>query len=72
MLVKIYGEESKGQKRYSPAKFVSAEKRVMAGNPDASHISTSYVERNNLTMRMGMVSLQSFHLNMVVEFHYSA
>lgn len=54
MLVKIYGEESKGQKRYSPAAFVSAEKRVMAGNPDESHISTSYVERNNLTMRMGM------------------
>lgn len=54
MLVKFYGEEQKEQKRYSPARFVSAEKRVMAGNPDQSHISTSYVERNNLTMRMGM------------------
>ena len=54
MLVKIYGEYSKGQKRYSPASFVSAEKRTMAGNPDKEHISTSFVERQNLTMRMGM------------------
>lgn len=54
MLVKIYGEENKSQKRYSPASFVSSERRVMAGNPDMDYVSTSYVERNNLTMRMGM------------------
>ena len=54
MLVKIYGEENKSQKRYSPASFVASERRVMAGNPDMDYVSTSYVERNNLTMRMGM------------------
>ena len=54
MLVKIYGDDSNAQKRYSPASFVSAEKRTMAGNPDKAHISTSFVERQNLTMRMGM------------------
>ena len=54
MLVKIYGVDDKGQRRYSPAPFVSAEKRTMTGNPDIKHVSTSFVERQNLTMRMGM------------------
>ena len=55
MLVKHYGADpEKGGRRYSPAEFVTAEKRVMVGNPDAAKISTSYVERQNLTMRMGM------------------
>ncbi len=54
MLVKVYGEESHGQKRYSPAAFVGAEKRRINGNPDMKEVSTSYVERQNLTMRMGM------------------
>lgn len=54
MLVKIYGEENHGQKRYSPAQFVSAEKRRINGTPDEKHVSTSYVERQNLTMRMSM------------------
>jgi hypothetical protein len=54
MLVKIYDDESQGQKRYSPSEFVSAEKRRITGNPDIKHVSTSYVERQNLTMRMGM------------------
>ena len=42
------------QRRYSLAQFVSAEKRRINGNPDIKEVSTSYVERQNLTMRMGM------------------
>ena len=56
MLVKMYGEitEAKVQKRYSPAQFISSRKEAMTGNPDRKHISTSYAERQNLTMRMSM------------------
>lgn len=54
MLVKVYGETSEGQKRYSPTRFAGSTKRVMAGNPDQSVVSTSFVERQNLTMRMSM------------------
>jgi len=56
MLIKTYGEssEQKMEKRYSPAKFVSSTRQVIKGDPDPKYISTSYVERQNLTMRMGM------------------
>jgi IS1 family transposase len=54
MLVKIYGDSSEGQKRYSPAECLGCEKRTVTGQPDSMHISTSYVERSNLSMRMGM------------------
>lgn len=56
VLVKSYAasSESTGQRRYSPPVCVGAEKFSRIGNPDMSKVSTSYVERQNLTMRMGM------------------
>lgn len=54
MLVKVYGEPTDGQKRYSPADCLGCKKEAKIGNPDPKHISTSYIERSNLTLRMGM------------------
>lgn len=54
MLVKIYGADPQAEKRYSPAQCLGCEKDEVFGNPDRKHISTSYVERANLTMRMNM------------------
>ena len=53
-LVKVFGSDPEGQKRYSPAICTGCEKHVITGNPDQSKISTSYIERQNLTMRMSM------------------
>ncbi len=54
MLVKLYGKEIESEKRYSPAKCLGTNSRVVTGHPDLSKISTSYAERQNLTMRMHM------------------
>ena len=51
--VKIYGTPSEGEKRYSPAVCTGAIKHRVEGNPDPKHVSTSYVERQNLNIRMG-------------------
>lgn len=53
-LIKIYGEDAAAERRYSPATFGGTKTEIITGNPDEAHISTSYVERQNLTMRMGM------------------
>jgi IS1 family transposase len=54
MLVNLYGETAEAQKRYSPAQCIGARKTRIEGNPDPKHVSTSYAERQNLTMRMQM------------------
>jgi hypothetical protein len=52
-LVKIYGtEQLPSESRYSPPKCLGARPHTVTGNPDAKYISTSYIERQNLTMRM--------------------
>lgn len=52
-LIKIYGA-SQEEVRYSPAECIGCETKRISGTPDAKHISTSYIERQNLSMRMGM------------------
>ena len=56
-LIKLYGEPTgqKGHERkYSPSECTGTRKRRVDGNPDSAAVSTSYIERQNLTMRMGM------------------
>jgi IS1 family transposase len=54
-LVKLYGAVSESAKgRYSPAECIGARKERIEGSPDPKHISTSFAERQNLTMRMQM------------------
>jgi IS1 family transposase len=53
-LVKLYGEPPEAQGRYSPAVCIGARKEAITGRPDKKHVITSYVEQQNLTMRMHM------------------
>ena len=53
MLVKQYGPAPDSARRYSPPECIGAEKKPIMGAPDDAHISTSYVERSNLSIRMG-------------------
>jgi IS1 family transposase len=53
MLVKIYGKGQKTEARYSPAQCMGTRRAIISGTPDHAHISTSLVERSNLSLRMG-------------------
>ena len=54
MLIKLYGNDAEAETRYSPAECIGTRQVGISGRPDAKHVSTSFVERQNLTMRMMM------------------
>ena len=54
MLQKLFRSEQSDEKRYSPAVCIGTKQETIVGSPDPKHISTSYVERQSLKMRMSM------------------
>jgi IS1 family transposase len=54
MLHKIYGSSGESETRYSPATCIGSDMKTISGDPDPAHVSTSFVERQNLSMRMGI------------------
>ena len=54
MLIKMYGQAPEGRRRYSPPEIIGIDKNRVMGDPDPDQVSTSYIEPQNLTMRMNV------------------